>query len=320
MTKQQLAAHTAPAVSPSLSLRQAVRPLIFAHALLGREQGLSAELAEECGKLKQLTRQALEAAALVHLLAPDKAERTDAQSSRRSQFIDAYAKAGMTWAEVTGTAIALADALLDADRPDDARRLAAFLEAADEPAIAQDLRARAEATVKRSLEIRLGRIHARMTEPEIADAIGALRESRDKTAASFYMHKLAQSIRQLLDVSREEQYVHDFGSYPTKITWCVTPGSTVSRSGYICAYGNASRPSYVRIPFAALVSKLLVSAGSEAAGSMAVASVIPLPEPLLAELQVEQPSIDNIFARLDTLARIFRQIQTEKARPRALSE
>ena len=166
----------------------------------------------------------------MHLLAPDKAERTDAQSSRRSQFIDAYAKAGMTGAEVTGTAIALADALLDADRPDDARRLAAFLEAADEPAIAQDLRARAEATVGRFLfEIRLGRIHARMTEPEIADAIGALRESRDKTAASFYMHKLAQSIRQLLDVSREEQYVHDFGSYPTKITWCARKHSIEKR-------------------------------------------------------------------------------------------
>jgi hypothetical protein len=96
MTKQQSAARAAIAVSPSLSLREAVRPLIFAHALLAREQGLAGELARECRKLEKLTREALEAAALVHLLAPDTVA-DDTDTSRRDQLINAYTKAATTW-------------------------------------------------------------------------------------------------------------------------------------------------------------------------------------------------------------------------------
>lgn len=319
MTKQQPAARTAIAVSPSLSLREAVRPLIFAHALLARERELAEELARECRKLEQLTRAALEAAALVHLLvlAPDRvADDTDA--SRRDQLIKAYAKAATTWAEVTGTAIALADALLDADRPDDVYRLASFLEAAGEPATAQDLRTRADATVRRSLEARLGRIHDTMTEPEIAVAIEALRECKDETAASFYIRDVAQAIVKALLASREEEYALDFGTSSRHIYWHVAPGDAVSTGANMCTLTGNTYP--YQIPFPAMISKLLVTAGSVVTGSMAIASVIRLPAELAAELQIQQPVTRDIFARLETVARVFWQIQAENARSPRPSE
>jgi hypothetical protein len=71
MTEQPLPANAALAVSPSLSLRQAARPLIFAHALLKSEQALAKQLADECNELSRLTTEVLEAAALAHLVATD---------------------------------------------------------------------------------------------------------------------------------------------------------------------------------------------------------------------------------------------------------
>jgi hypothetical protein len=312
MTKQQPTEHPAIAVSPSLSLRQAVRPLIFAHALLAREKGLSAQLAEECDKLKQLTKKALEAAALVHLLAPDKAEHADADSSRRSQFISAYAKAGTTWAEVTGTAIALADALLEAGRLDDMHRLADFLEAAGEPTAAKDLHTRADAAGKPALERRLSRIHANMTESEIAAAIEALRESKDGAAVSFYIRPLVQAISKLLPAHLKEEWKLDFSTGRYHITWQVAPGDVVS-DGTDMFFLEGRRYKYPT-PFPARVAKLLVTEGSVVTGSVAVASLIRLPDQLAAEFGTQQTDTRQLPARLDALARIFLQIQAENVR------
>jgi hypothetical protein len=316
VTKQEPAGHPAIGVSPSLSLRQAVRPLIFAHALLTREQGLSAQLAEECGKLKKLTTEALEAAALVHLLAPDKSEQADdAAGSRRSQFIDAYAKAGTTWAEATGTAIALADALLDADRPDDARRLAAFLEAADEPAIAKDLRTRADAVAKRALEGRLGRIHADMTESEIADAIDALRECTDAAAANFYMPTLAKAMARVLTKYREEEmFKCNFGTYETEVTWVVSPGDVI-QNGTVLFNQRSREGGFHQATFyyPALITKRLLSDRQKVTGLVAAACYIRVPQEIVSEV-IQANWNGKISTRLDVLVRVFRQIQVENTK------
>ena len=53
---------TKPATSPYLSLRQAVRPAIFAHQLLAGDAERAGELAAECEELLLLTRELLKAA------------------------------------------------------------------------------------------------------------------------------------------------------------------------------------------------------------------------------------------------------------------
>lgn len=313
------AAYPAIAVSPSLSLRQAVRPLMFAHALLVREQGLSAQLMEECDNLKRVTREALEAAAMVHLLAPDRLDGTagEVEISRRDQLIKAYARAATTWAEVTGTAIALADALLNADRLDDVHRLAGFLEAAGEPTAAQDLRARANMAAKRALEARLRHIHVNMTVPEIAGAIEALRESTDETAASFHIRDLARAMVKLLYASPQEKYLYSFGQAAWRVTWLVSPGNTVSRGTLMFRMRYAAAPQEYdggKISFPAIVSKLLVTGDREVTGDIALALVIRIPGPIATELHKKQPDTREIFSRLDALARTFWKLQTESPR------
>ena len=51
-----------PSPSPYLSLRQAVRPAIFAHFLLAGDQERARQLAAECEDLLFLTRELLKAA------------------------------------------------------------------------------------------------------------------------------------------------------------------------------------------------------------------------------------------------------------------
>jgi hypothetical protein len=61
---------TKPATSPYLSLRQAVRPAIFAHQLLAGDAERAGELAAECEELLLLTRELLKAAGQARVLAP----------------------------------------------------------------------------------------------------------------------------------------------------------------------------------------------------------------------------------------------------------
>ena len=58
----------ATALSPDLSLRQAVRPAIVTYTILAGEQERAGALAEEAGQLLEATRKLLEAVGLVHLL------------------------------------------------------------------------------------------------------------------------------------------------------------------------------------------------------------------------------------------------------------
>ena len=315
MTDKRPLTPPAIAVSPYLSLRQAVRPAIFAHALLTREKQLAGELAQECAKLIQLTLEAMEAAALVHLLSP---ATTDAASASefdgsRTELIDAYAKAAASWTEVVGTAIALADALLDANRRDDVHRLADFLDAADEATAANDLRARAREAARRASEPKLRLIHPTMSAHEITAAIDALRQSGDEEAVSFYLRAVALAV--VKAVGREEQFVPGWSSYYI-YEWLARPGDVLpgNTTLFTCYYHGSGSINKISGPqFPAVVCKWLVQPREQIPASGAVASVIQIPEPLAVELAVARPTESNAFSRLDVLARTFWQLQADKS-------
>ena len=123
MTEQELTAAPAIALSPYLSLRQAVQPAIFAHRLLAGDAQLAGELAAECEYLLFLTRELLKASGQVHIIAAVSGHELPEASdgTRRAQLLDAYADAGMLWAKVVGSSMVLAGALLDRDAWDDVR-------------------------------------------------------------------------------------------------------------------------------------------------------------------------------------------------------
>ena len=328
MTKQS-AGQPAIALTPHLSLRQAVRPLIFAHALLSREQERAGELAAECDRMLELTRKLLEATALVHLLVPgDNGVATDgAGSSRQSQLVDAYANAGIMWAQVVGCAVALADTLISQGRWDDVRRLAGFLEAAEETTAAEDLRTRAGAAVRRASEARLAHINAKMSEGEIAMAIEVLEEVKDADAVSFYIRDLALAIFTALPSSWRQNYdapvPEDFSF---TISWQVRAGVQVMKGQRIGHFRQVSDQYYsssyssttygITLAFPAVIVELLAQEGANLTGPVPIVSFIEIPGPIADEISRTETSSQMTSSRLEALARVFRQIQAENKRTR----
>jgi hypothetical protein len=133
-----------PAMAPSvyLSLRNAVRPAIYAHFLLAEDQERSGQLAAECEDLLFLTRELLKATGLAGILGPESGPGgLDGDGGdRQAQLLGAYAEAGLLWAKVVGSTMALARALLDRGDRDAVRRLAGFLAEAGEDGAATDLK------------------------------------------------------------------------------------------------------------------------------------------------------------------------------------
>ena len=174
---------TTPATSPYLSLRQAVRPAIFAHQLLARDAERAGELAAECEELLLLTRELLKAAGQARILAPEPGpepgehgpEPDEHGADRHTRFLDAYADAGMAWAKVVGSSMALGRALLAAGATEDARRLAGFLAAAGEQNAAADLQAELAQAVLAAHHEQLKGISNKMPPEEIERSIKALR-------------------------------------------------------------------------------------------------------------------------------------------------
>jgi hypothetical protein len=174
---------TTPATSPYLSLRQAVRPAIFAHQLLARDAERAGELAAECEELLLLTRELLKAAGQARILAPEPGPEPDEHgpepdehgADRHTRFLDAYADAGMAWAKVVGSSMALGRALLAAGATEDARRLAGFLAAAGEQNAAADLQAELAQAVLAAHHEQLKGISNKMPPEEIERSIKALR-------------------------------------------------------------------------------------------------------------------------------------------------
>lgn len=142
------------AASPYLALRQAVRPAILACRLLAGDQERAGKLATECEDLLFLTSELLKAAGRARLLgtAPGPAPGTasmgpddsmgpnDDGGERHAQLVDAYAEAGLLWAKVVGSCLALAGALIERGDWDDVRGLASFLAGSGEETAAAELR------------------------------------------------------------------------------------------------------------------------------------------------------------------------------------
>jgi hypothetical protein len=165
------------ALSPYLSLRQAVRPAIITYTVLAAEQERAGALVAEAEHLLEATRKLLEAVGLVHLLSPRPGEEMagNDRGDRQATLLAAYADAGLQWAKVVGSSIALADKLLAQARWDDVLRLAEFLDNAGETAVAESLRARANEAIRGDFYARINSIHDRMTQEETAAAIDTLR-------------------------------------------------------------------------------------------------------------------------------------------------
>jgi len=166
-----------PAASPYLSLRQAVRPAILAHSLLAADQERAGTLAAECEDLLFLTRELLKAAGRARLLGavPATGRPDEGGGDRQAQLLDAYAEAGLLWAKVVGSALALAGALIERGDWDDVRRLAGFLAGAGEEDAAAELRIQLGKTIWESHREQLQIISNKMPPETIGKAIDALR-------------------------------------------------------------------------------------------------------------------------------------------------
>jgi hypothetical protein len=168
---------TKPPTSPYLSLRQAVRPAIFAHRLLAGDAERAGKLAAECEELLLLTRELLKVAGQARILASEPGPELSPEpgADRQARFLDAYADAGMAWAKVVGSSMALGRALLAAGDTEDARRLAGFLAGAGEESAAADLQAELGKAVLAAHQEQLKGISNKMPPDEIEKSIKALR-------------------------------------------------------------------------------------------------------------------------------------------------
>ena len=189
MTAQERTGDPAMAPSAYLSLRTAVRPAIYAHYLLAEDQDRAGQLAAECEDLLFLTRELLKAAGLAGLLGAEPAEPAVAGPAglagfeaadgdggdRQARLLGAYAEAGMLWAKVVGSTMALARALLDRGDWDGVRRLAGFLADAGEDDVATELKTGLGRAVLAAHREPLTNIGNTMPPAAIAAAIAALR-------------------------------------------------------------------------------------------------------------------------------------------------
>jgi len=171
--------------SPYLSLRQAVRPAIFAHFLLAEDHERAGRLAAECEDLLFLTRELLKASGLAGILGAGSPEAGSPYAGppgleedgdgRQAQLLGAYAEAGLLWAKMVGSTMALARGLLDRGDWDGARRLAGFLADAGEDGAAAELRIRLGKAVWATYREQLQGIGNAMPPAAVGKAIDALR-------------------------------------------------------------------------------------------------------------------------------------------------
>ena len=167
------------AASPYLALRQAVRPAILACRLLAGDQERAGKLATECEDLLFLSAELLKAAGRARLLGPGPGQAplgpNDDGGERQAQLVDAYADAGLLWAKVVGSSLALAGALIERGEWEDVRALAGFLAGAGEESAATELRIRLGGAVWEAHREQLRAISNNMPPAAIELAINALR-------------------------------------------------------------------------------------------------------------------------------------------------
>ena len=167
------------AASPYLALRQAVRPAILACRLLAGDQERAGKLAAECEDLLFLTGELLKAAGRARLLGPVSGTAptgpNDDGGERQAQLADAYADAGLLWAKVVGSCLALAGTLIERGDWDDVRALASFLASSGEETAAAELRLVLGNAIWQRHREQLRVISNTMPPAAIGGAISALR-------------------------------------------------------------------------------------------------------------------------------------------------
>jgi len=181
MTAQERTVEPAMAPSVYLSLRNAVRPAIYAHFLLAEDRERAGQLAAECEDLLFLTRELLKAVGLAGVLGAEPAGAgaggglDEDGGERQAQLLGAYAEAGLLWAKVVGSTMALARALLDRGDRDAVRCLASFLAEAGEDGAAMELKIGLGQAVWAAHREPLQDIGNTMAPAAIGTAIDALR-------------------------------------------------------------------------------------------------------------------------------------------------
>jgi hypothetical protein len=204
----------ATALSPYLSLRQAVRPAIVTYTVLASEQERAGALADEASQLLEATRELLEAVGLVHLLSPAPGAEIPGndRGDRQARLLAAYADAGVLWAKVVGHSIALADGLLAQARWHDVLRLADFLDNAEETVVAESLRERANDAIRGEYYARISCIHDKMSKDETAAAINTLRSlpkefPERKLEIALRLRPLGASVKNLTRLDRQSRNI-----------------------------------------------------------------------------------------------------------------
>lgn len=158
-------------------MRQAVRPVMMAYRILSDERLAASALAEEAQTLVTLTEDLLRRLGLVHLLTAGVARAADgtAPADRADSLVEAYARAGMSWAKVVSSVTRLAGLMIEEGDWESARRTASLLAESGERALAAHIESRlSEALVTTVV------IHAHMTAPEIRRAVSVLIALGDK--------------------------------------------------------------------------------------------------------------------------------------------
>jgi hypothetical protein len=202
----------ATALSPYLSLREAVRPAIVTYTVLASEQERAGALADEAGQLLEATRELLKAVGLVHLLSPDPGAEIPGndRGDRQARLLTAYADAGVLWAKVVGHSIALADGLLGQARWHDVLRLADFLDNAGETVVGESLRERANDAIRGEYYARISSIHDKMSIQETEAAIATLRSlpkefPERKLQIALHLRPLGASVKNVTKLDRQSK-------------------------------------------------------------------------------------------------------------------
>ncbi len=207
------------ALSPYFSIRQAVRPAIFAYSLLAREQDQAEVLVAEASNLLQATQELLQATGLYHILSAGSGQQMPADNYDRdwqTRIAAAYSSAGMKWARIIGGCLALGEALAAEGRSDDARHLASCLKEIDEANAAKEIlrhvskieeetaRARHKVegeTVWAKYSEQISRINDKMPAKEIENAIYALTAVLTEKPDSFSIEDRIEPIIDRLALS-----------------------------------------------------------------------------------------------------------------------
>jgi hypothetical protein len=206
--------------SPYLSLRTAVQPAVFARFLMAEDQARAGQLAAECEDLLFLTRELLKAAGLAQILGdpPGPGEPTEENCDRQAQLLSAYAEAGLLWAKVVGSTMALAGAMVERADWAGVRRLAGFLAGAGEDAAATELRIQLGKAVWDTYRQQLGGISNKMPPAAVGKAIDALRAVLREVPEDFpdrnrevnrFLAPLAGSVHAIM---REQEIDIPYGS------------------------------------------------------------------------------------------------------------